>query len=435
MSNNKNQAKSRRRFDGEHLSRGTKSIVLICALLGALLLWIYAIGYDSTLFESTFNGIAVTVTGEDVLAGTNGFTLAEEQDFSSVTVVASGKRSQLNELSTEDFSAVVDVSSVKEAGYATIPIVIYSPNGIEIVSQSSTTVTVFVDEFTQRDQLLSVSVDTGTGYVMSEGISGIESVANPLTVSVSGPKSVLDSIEGAYVNFKLDGMVIDKSLYGYGEIELRDADGNVVVNPYLKVSDTTAYVAINVKASKTVPVNVRFVGGVLDKSSATVVQSINAITVTGDPDIIKAFESVTLDIDESTIDGTADFEFQISPLLPEGVENSGGVSKVNVKVVLPAMSSRTFSLGADAIRFVNLPEGKTATPNGKMLVTFLGARDAINSLKKEFITATVDFDRVTENLDGTFSASPVIDAGSELDGVYILNNGIIVKFTLTDTID
>jgi hypothetical protein len=74
----------------EQLSRTKKIIVFAGAVLGAFLLWIYAIGYDSTLFESTYNGIPVTVEGEAKLAEQKGFTLAEGQNFSSITVVAKG---------------------------------------------------------------------------------------------------------------------------------------------------------------------------------------------------------------------------------------------------------------------------------------------------------------------------------------------------------
>ncbi|MBQ4316840.1 MAG: hypothetical protein IJC20_01195, partial [Clostridia bacterium] len=220
----------------KHISRTQKAALIVLSFLGAFMLWIYAIGYDSTLFERTFDGVAVVIEGETALAENKGYTLAREQEFSSITVVAKGKRSELNALNSSDFRAVIDVSQSRSAGSQTLNIVVYSPNGIEVVSQSSTTATVYVDEFTQRDEMLSVSVDTGDGYVMSEGISFVNSVANPLSVIVSGPASVLDSVEGAYVKFNLDGYEISDNIYGYGVIELRDKSGKVIDNPYVTVS-------------------------------------------------------------------------------------------------------------------------------------------------------------------------------------------------------
>ncbi|MBR4278762.1 MAG: hypothetical protein IKT34_01170 [Clostridia bacterium] len=175
------------------MSRTRKIIVFVGAVLGAFLLWIYAIGYDSTLFESTYNGIEVTVQGENRLAETRGFTLAEGQSFSSITIVAKGKRSELNALKPSDFQAYVDVSLADKAGSQTLDIIVKAPNGIEIVSQSSTTVEVFVDEFTQHNESLAVVVNSGE-YRLGEGVAAIALSVNPAAVTVSGPKSILESI-------------------------------------------------------------------------------------------------------------------------------------------------------------------------------------------------------------------------------------------------
>ncbi|MBQ1206182.1 MAG: hypothetical protein IIX67_03160, partial [Clostridia bacterium] len=168
---NKTNSEEVNRQKKERLPRIKKIIFMLMALVGAVFVWLYAIGYDSTLFERTFDGIPVVLEGEDELRDAKGFTLAEGQEFSSITVVAKGKRNELNELSASDFRAVVDISKIENAGDQTIGITVYSPNGIEVVSQSSTTVNVFVDEFTQRNELLSVSVDIGNQYVMAEGIT------------------------------------------------------------------------------------------------------------------------------------------------------------------------------------------------------------------------------------------------------------------------
>ena len=97
----------------EKLPRVKKIFFLLAALIGAIFVWIYAIGYDGTLFERTFNGIPVVIEGENELRDLKGFTLAEGQEFSSITVVAKGKRSELNALTASDFRAVVDISKIE----------------------------------------------------------------------------------------------------------------------------------------------------------------------------------------------------------------------------------------------------------------------------------------------------------------------------------
>ena len=412
------------------MKRGSKIATFIVSLLGALVLWIYAIGYDSTLFESTFSGVEVEIQGEDILAQTKGFTLAEKQSFSSITVVAKGRRSELNALSSEDFRAVVDVSKATNAGEQTLNITVYSPNGIEVVSQSSTTVSVFVDEFTQRKDLLSVSVDTGDNYVMTENVTFVSAVANPLSVTVSGPKSILSKVAGAYVDFNLDGHEISDNISGYGAIELRDADGKVIDNPYLTISETTAYVTIAVTKQKTLPVRVVFTGGMYDINDIATTVSAQSVTVSGNPEALAAINEIVLEIDETAVDGTEVFEFSIGAMLPSGVTNESGNSKISVSVTMPELSVRNYTITTDKITVENLPEGYTYEIKDAVSVTLIGPRDAFLEFDDTKLSATVNFDRVTVEPDGSYTAQITVNLGGEYSGIYTQSKDYIVAFTI-----
>ena len=416
----------------KRLSRLQKVALVALSIIGSFVLWIYAIGYDSTLFERTFDGVAVVIEGETALAESKGYTLAREQTFSSITVVAKGKRSELNELDASDFRAVIDVSQSQGAGNQTLNIVVYSPNGIEVVSQSSTTATVYVDEFTQRDELISVSVDTGSGYVMTEGVSFVNSVANPLSVLVSGPASVLNTIEGAYVKFNLDGYEISDNIYGYGAIELRDKNGKVIDNPYVSLSESTAYVTVTVTKQKTLPVRVMFNGGVFDIRDVGVEVSTPSVMVSGSPEVIDGMEEFLITIDETTIDGKKEFEFNVGSMLPTGVTNNSGVSKITVKVTMPKLSVRTYRITKDKINVFNLPAETEYTVNNDLDIKIIGAREALDNINAEMISASVDYDRVTVQPDGSYTAIASVSLGDEYEGVYILNESHAVNF-VTDT--
>ncbi|MBO5869217.1 MAG: hypothetical protein J6Q89_00555 [Clostridia bacterium] len=416
----------------KNISNTQKAALIVLSFLGAFMLWIYAIGYDSTLFERTFDGVEVVIEGESALAENKGYTLAREQEFSSITVVAKGKRSELNALNSSDFRAVIDVSQSQSAGTQTLNIVVYSPNGIEVVSQSSTTATVYVDEFTQRDEMLSVSVDTGDGYVMSEGISFVNSVANPLSVIVSGPASVLDSVEGAYVKFNLDGYEISDNIYGYGVIELRDKSGKVIDNPYVTVSESTAYVTVTVTKQKTLPVRVMFNGGMFDADDVTLEVSAESIMVSGSPNVLSGIDELVLSIDETAIDGNKEFEFNVGSMLPSGITNDSGISKIDVRVTMPKLAVRTYNIKSEKINVLNLPEGEQCKINNDLQIKIIGAREAIDEIDFEAITATVDFDRVTVEAGGSYSANASISLGGEYALVYILNEDHTVKFEITE---
>ncbi len=414
----------------EKLPRVKKIVFIFLSLVGALFVWLYAIGYDSTLFERTFDGIPVVIEGENELRDSKGFTLAEGQEFSSITVVAKGKRSELNELSASDFRAVVDVSKSEAAGDQTLAITVYSPNGIEVVSQSSTTVNIFVDEFTQRNELLSVSVDIGNQYVMTEGITFVSATANPLSILVSGPSSVLDTIDSAYVDFNLDGREIKESLYGYGEIKLRDKNGKDIESDYIMKSETTAYVTVNVTKQKVLPIRVVFTGGVFDPKDVTVESSASYITVSGTPESLISLTELVLEIDETTIDGSEKFEFSVGGMLPKGVTNESGISKINVNVTLPKLAVRTYTVSKENITVINLPEGSNFTVSDGLEVHIIGERDAFSQIDRKLISATVDFNRVTVEPDGSYTGEAIISLGAEYSGIYIHNAGYKVNFTV-----
>lgn len=428
--NKNNISEASKTKNNENAPRTASIVFIIISVLAAFVIWVYAIGYDSTLFERTFDGVSVVIEGESALAESKGFTLASGQEFSSITVVAKGKRSELNELDSSDFRAVIDVSQAQVAGTQTLNIVVYSPNGIEVVSQSSTTATVFVDEFTQKNELLSVSVDIGNSYIMAEGVTFVTANANPLSVLVSGPASVLDSVKGAYVRFNLENKVISDNIYGYGAIELRDANGNVIDNPYVTVSDTTAYVTVSVIKQKSVPVRVQFTGGMFDPKDVALDISVPSVTISGAPEALKSIEELVLNIDETTVDEYAEFDFPIGTMLPEGVSNDSGVSKITVKVTMPELAVRGYRIKAEAINVINLPQGQSFKIKDDLEIRLIGPRDAFKEFDRSALAATVDFNRVTVEPDGSYTAEAVISLGGDYEGIYPLNAGYTVNFTV-----
>ena len=406
-----------------------KTVMLLLSVFVAFFLWVYAIGYDSTIYERTFNGIDVLIEGESVLLENKNFVLAEGQYFSSISVVATGKRSELNELSSEDFRAYVDVSTVETAGYLTLDINVETPNGVSVKSQSSTTVRIYIDEFTQRHELVEIEVETGN-YVMTEGVTFVSAVANPLTVLVSGPASLLDSIDKAYVDFDLEGREISGDLYGHGAIELRDKNGNTINNPYITLSEGTAYVTVSVIKQKVLPVRVEFIGGIFSSSDASVTVSAPTITVSGTNDALKAIDELVIKVDESAIDLKSELEFALSALLPSGVTNESGNSKITLKIELPKLAKRVYTIPSRMITIENLPNGASYKIKNAIDVNLIGPREAFDAIDRDLLSATVDFDDVRVNPDGSYTAFAVVSLGAEYEGIYVQGLDYEVTFTI-----
>jgi YbbR domain-containing protein len=265
---------------------------------------------------------------------------------------------------------------------------------------------------------------------MTDGVTFISAVANPLSISVSGPKSVLDTVDSASVRFNLDGKEIKNNLYGYGAIELRNKNGEVINNPYLSLSDSTAYVTVSVKKQKTVPVRVVFNGGAFSSSDATVETSVQSILISGSPDAIDALNEIVLTVDETKISGSGKFEFAVSGLLPKDVHNESNVSRITVKVTLPKLSTRSYVIKKDKITVKNLPVGYGSELNNEITVKLIGVREVLDKIDMNLISASLDFDRVTVEANGTYTAEAEISLGGEYSGVYIQNTDHKVNFSV-----
>jgi YbbR domain-containing protein len=278
-----------------------------------------------------------------------------------------------------------------------LDITVISPNGVEVVSQSSNTVRVFVDEFTQKNDLLTVEIDTGDkGYRLGEGVSRINFSASPAVVTVSGPKSVLDSVARAVIKFPLDGNEIKEDIRGYGAITLLDNEGRQINNQYLSLSDSTAEVALTVIKEKVLPIRVNLVGGALIEGIAVDTPNPGAITVSGSSSAISALGSeLVITIDETTLlpGKTHAIEIPIVEMLPKNIstENSGNIT---VNITVPKLSVREYSISADRIVIENLPENYICNIEKGIKVKVAGPLKAFDGFDSGTITAKIDFNNV-----------------------------------------
>ncbi len=419
--------------NGEHkidkMPRALKIVALIGALIGAFLLWLYAIGYDDTLFEKSFNGIPVEIAGADALALEKNFTLAPGQDFSSITVTAKGRQADLDKYAPSDFRAVVDISGVESAGEVQLPINVIAPNGVGIVSKSTDYVIVYVDEFVQSSELLTVTVDTGSGYVMTESVSFVDASANPMYVLVSGPKTVLESIGDAVVKFNLDGVTLDKSVYGYGDIILLDKAGKEIDDPYTFLSENRAYVTVTVTKHKTVPVKAMLTGGKFSENDVSITVNPQSVTVSGRAEDLESLNEIVIPIDETAIENIFEADYSILSLLPSGISNESGVSKISVKAILPELTVKTFDIPADKIKIQNVPTGIALTVAEPLKVTLVGPYGAFENFDINDLSATADYNKTVSREDGKYVSAASVTLGGDEIGIYVLNKDYEVVFT------
>ncbi|MDD4165199.1 MAG: CdaR family protein [Eubacteriales bacterium] len=390
-------------------------IVFIGAFLGAFLLWFYAIGYDSTIFERRITDVPVKITGVEALTSSKGFTVADELDI-TITVTVSGKRSIIYSIDSSSLTATVDISQVEQPGENTLPIKVTAPNGINVENQTSKEVILFIDEFITKTIAVKANY---ISYVLSEGLLLEDPEVNPAVVSVEGPKSELEKIDSAFVDLILGD--ITGPISAAGKIYLKNRDGVPVVNGYIKLNKNEAYVSIPVKKEKTVPVKVELTGGVFSTEDAVISLTQESVKIYGEIELIDSIEKIVIPIDERTFDfrNTIRVTKYMSSLLPAGVDNVNGDVSITAVIGIPGLTKKNIYIKAGDIAVLQLEGNPQVTVKSGITFCVIGFRDVIRELDSSDITASIDAAAVSVDSEGKKTAEIVFGFSDDITGVYV----------------
>lgn len=399
-------------------------IVIISAFLGAILLWLYAIGYESSIFDRKITGVPVTITGIDKLREKKQFMVYEDLNI-DIAVTISGKRSLLNTIDAEDLIATVDVSNVEQPGENTLPIKITVPNGTGIREQTLTSVSLYLDEFIAKTIPVNVNY---IDYVLPEGLKIGETEINPVVVTIDGPKNELDKINSAYVDLSLGE--IKGSIAAYGPMVLKYDSGKPVTSKYVKLNKKDAYVSISVHKEKTVPIRVALTGGVFITDSAVITLSQKNITISGSIEIIDSISEVTINVNETAYDlkSTININKYFSTLLPAGVTTVNGEVRITADIKIPDITKKNFTIKADKIIVKQIDNSKII-PKNNITITVIGKRDVLKDLKIDEISASIDAASIYINAEDNEVANVDFIFADGINGVYIYGTYTINTFT------
>lgn len=327
-------------------SRKNDITARILCILGAILLWLYAVSSQTIIEDRRFVSIPVELLAADSLESEYGMTVISGYDY-NVDVTLSGTRSELSKISAEDISAYVDLSQISSAGEYSLDVRTSAPGGISIKELSSNYVTVYVDKRSQK----SVDIRVNPVYMIESDYSLGTPETNVETVTVTGPADVLDSITHAQVT--VDVGKLTKSVTTSGTIVLY-ADSTPITNPYVKLSESDVTVRIPVYTEKEVDLSVEFKYGYFNENNALITIEPSKIRIKGDPTELEKISSVQImTIDEKKLTGTTSTSTAVIEL-PDTVEN---VSRVDSATVTVAQIN-TFT------RVINVSNISVKNPNG-----------------------------------------------------------------------
>ena len=371
---------------------------LVC-LFFALIIWLYVMEVDNPDYETELVGVPVTLTGVSTLENENGLSVFGGYD-AGIDLVVKGPKSTARRYSADDIRITADVSGITRAGNHEIPLFFDLPAGLTMVESSVERLSLYIDERTStvvdvKARLSSVTIPES--YELGDMVTDTE------TVTVSGPKRVLDDID--YAQVSLDAGNIESSVSMVGTLNLVNHTGDVISNPYVRLSKTEVRVNIPVYCYKELTLTANTKYGYYNENNCRITVEPATVIARGDPAILDDMDTLVVALlDEKTITGDSSLLVRVNA--PDSITLDMESDTATVSVRHIGTKTKTFSVRninvavADGVRYELLTT--------VLSVTVRGDTAAVNALRAEDITVSADMtDDITGSMGLVYTAGTV----------------------------
>lgn len=366
-----------------------KLLSMLLALAIAFGLWMYVITVVDPESEGSYYDIPVVFDGISQLDNRN--LMITSGTSVAVDLRLLGNRTDLNKLDKTNITILADLSRITEAGEHKVKYSISYPSSagtIEVLEQDPQYITVHVSNRVHKEVPVNI---TYTGKLPDSFVADVQhAVLDHTTVTVTGPEEVVERIEYASVEVDLTDRV--ENIVETCRYTLCDENGQ----PIEDVSAVTVNVSdirltVRVWMIKELPVEIIIKdGGGLTASDVTATPSRDSIMVSGSEAALRGLDKIELLVDLSLLTESKVLEFAIE--LPEDVTNESGISKVEVDVKVPEMTTKVLVIPKDQFVLLNVPEGMSAAPLTEALrVVIRGRENRLEDVTVDNITVYIDF--------------------------------------------
>ena len=210
------------------------------AVLISVLLWAGVISQDETLTrDKTFQNVNVTVTGTDTLKN-NGYIVVSDlgEVLNDVSIVAAVPQKKYEDAEASAYNVRLDLSKINGTGEQEVKLQSTNSNTFgKVVSTNPSSVTVNVEDYIVR-QRIPVSANPEGNVPEDMYMSPL--TVDPTVISVSGPRSLAQTISRAKADINLDAIEWKEGPFGESsDIKLYNRAGEEVRSPLLGITDSS----------------------------------------------------------------------------------------------------------------------------------------------------------------------------------------------------
>ena len=415
----------------------------LASLLLAFVLWFLVAQIYDPKDTVTFNNIQVRLINTELL-DEEGKVYEVLDNSNLVRVTVTGPQSIVkSELRRSDIVAEADMSKLTDIN--TIAITYYCENisndSVEIKGNHDSVRLNVEDKTSKWIKLESNTIgDVASGYMIGNV------TLDQTNIEVTGPKSAISQVDHAGVDINVTDSTT--SLSANVDIKLYDADDNELVLESVKKNVDSAYMTVEVLATKEVPVEIEYMGVPEDGYMATgeVESSVPTVRIAGTVSTLVGISAITVPEDRMNITGQSDNLVDIINLkeyLPANVRlaDKSFDGKITATVYIEPIVSKDLTVAAENISVTGVPDGMEAEITStaeEYNITVSGLSRDISILHDSSVTGILNLTQwmedngVEELTPGTYTIPVTFNLAEDITVVPDINIHIRLKNADTD---
>lgn len=415
----------------------------LASLLLAFVLWFLVAQIYDPKDTVTFNNIQVRLINTELL-DEEGKVYEVLDNSNLVRVTVTGPQSIVkSELRRSDIVAEADMSKLTDIN--TIAITYYCENisndSVEIKGNHDSVRLNVEDKTSKWIKLESNTMgDVASGYMIGNV------TLDQTNIEVTGPKSAISQVDHAGVDINVTDSTT--SLSANVDIKLYDADDNELLLESVKKNVDSAYMTVEVLATKEVPVEIEYMGVPEDGYMATgeVESSVPTVRIAGTVSTLVGISAITVPEDRMNITGQSDNLVDIINLkeyLPANVRlaDKSFDGKITATVYIEPIVSKDLTVAAENISVTGVPDGMEAEITStaeEYNITVSGLSRDVSILHDSSVTGILNLTQwmedngVEELTPGTYTIPVTFNLAEDITVVPDINIHIRLKNADTD---
>lgn len=320
----------------------------VMSLVIAIVIWIIVANVDDYKTTKQISGIEIEFVNGNAITEKN--KVYEVPEGTTIDIVVKGRRSVVEELTSEDFKATADLSKMSVTNAVTVEVSAISSYVARdlTISYTNNAVTIAVENKIEKQLPITVRADAE----VAEGYAIRNKTATPNLITVKGAESVVNTIEEVVVDVDVTGA--NHNLTANAQPVFLDHNGEVIESTKFEYDVDEVAVSVEILQTKKLSVRVKTAGEVKEGYAiASIDYQPTSILVVGEAEDLAKVDEVLID-DVDVTDCSKDLETSvvIADYLPSGIALADDIEEVMIKVMIEAVEEKTLVLEADDINVV-----------------------------------------------------------------------------------